>query len=139
VGDEVIVAALGRRPIQSMGKPIARWADGTVAATETKLGKGCVRDVGVTIPVAGDIALHPPFQRIVRTLLTSCSFIVAERAADSASIAWLRGSSTNAARAGLFRGAAEQPSPLAPWLLGLAITLALAELAVRAKRQPEAA
>ncbi|MDB4889247.1 MAG: hypothetical protein JWL61_1102 [Gemmatimonadetes bacterium] len=139
VGDEVIVAALGRRAISSEGKAIARWADGTSAARETTIGKGCVRDVGVTMPVAGDIALHPPFQRIVRTLLTPCGFTVAERAADSTSIAWLRGATTNAARASLLRGDAEHPSPLTAWLLGLAIVLAFAELAVRAKRQPEAA
>jgi hypothetical protein len=139
VGDEVIVAALGRRAVSTEGKAIARWADGTVAASEAKLGKGCVRDVGVTLPAAGDIALHPPFQRIVRTLLTPCGLIVAERAADSTTIAWLTGSSTSAARAESLRGSSEQPSPLAPWLLGLAILLALAELAVRATRQPNAA
>jgi hypothetical protein len=103
------------------------------------LGKGCIRDIGVTIPAAGDIALHPPFQRIARTLLAPCGLIVAEHAADSSTIAWLGGTTTSAARAGLLRGDAEQPSPLTPWLLGLASVLALAELAVRATRQPEVA
>ncbi|MDB4881246.1 MAG: hypothetical protein JWL95_12 [Gemmatimonadetes bacterium] len=139
VGDEVIVAALGRRAVPGVGKAIARWADGSVAATEATVGKGCIRDIGVTIPVAGDIALHPPFQHIVRTLLTPCGLVVAERAADSTTIAWLTGSSRSAAHAALLRGKNEQPSPLAPWLLGLAILLALAELAVRAMRQPDAA
>ncbi len=138
VGDEVIVAALGRRAVMSQ-RAIARWADGTAAATETTLGKGCLRDVGVSIPVAGDIALHPPFQRIVRALLTPCGFMAAEHAADSTTIAWLGGATSSAARARLLRGEAERPSPLTPWLLSLAILLALAELAVRAQRQPEAA
>jgi hypothetical protein len=138
VGDEVIVAALARRSVGSAGRVVARWADGTSAATEASLGKGCIRDIGVMIPAAGDIALHPPFQRIARSLLTPCGSIVAERAADSATIAWLSGPTTNAARASLLRGDAEQPSPLAPWLIGLAILLALAELAVRATRQTEA-
>jgi hypothetical protein len=139
VGDDVIVAALGRRAVPTTGKVIARWADGTAAASEATMGTGCIRDIGVTIPAAGDIALHPPFQRIVRTLLTPCGLIVAERAADSTTIAWLGGPTTNAARAGLLRGDTEQRSPLTPWLIGLAILLALGELAVRAKQQPETA
>jgi hypothetical protein len=139
VGDEVIVAALGRRAVSSEGRPIARWADGSVAAIEAQVGKGCIRDIGVSIPAAGDIALHPPFQRIARALLAPCGLIVAEHAADSATIAWLGGTTTSAARASLLRGDAEQPSPLARWLIGLAIVLALAELAVRATRQPEIA
>ena len=139
VGDEVIVAALGRRSVPTVGRAIARWADGTVAATEATLGRGCIREIGVAIPAAGDIALHPPFQRIVRKLLTPCGFIVGERAADSTIMAWLRGTTTSAAHAGQLRGDAEQPSPLTPWLLGLAIVLALAELAVRARRQQEVA
>jgi hypothetical protein len=139
VGDEVIVAALGRRAVSSEGRPIARWADGSVAAIEARLGKGCIRDIGIAVPAAGDIALHPPFQRIARTLLTPCGVIVAEHPADSSTIAWLSGSTTSAARASLLRGDAEQPSPLARWLIGLAIVLALAELAVRATRQPDVA
>jgi len=139
VGDEVIVAALGRRAVPNAERVVARWADGTAAATETRLGKGCLRDVGVTIPAAGDIALHPPFQRIVRALLAPCGLNVTEHPADSTTIAWLAGAATNAARADVLRGDDTRPSPLAPWLLGLAIVLALAELALRAKSQTEAA
>ncbi|MEO5817475.1 MAG: BatA domain-containing protein [Gemmatimonadaceae bacterium] len=139
VGDEVIVAALGRRAIPTSGKTIARWADGSAAATEAPLGKGCIRDVGVMMPAAGDIALHKPFQRLARTLLAPCGLLVAEHAADSSTLAWIGGPTTNAARADVLRSDDVRPSPLARWLLALAILLALAELAVRAKREPEVA
>ncbi len=139
VGDEVIVAALGRRAMSTNGEVVARWADGTAAATEARVGSGCLRDVGVTIPAAGDLALHPPFQRIVRTLLTPCGVAAAERSADSVALAWLGGATTNAAQASTLRDADVRPSPLARWLLGIAMLLALVELAVRTRREPEEA
>ena len=132
VGDDVIVAALARRLVSPTGRVVARWADGSVAASESSLGTGCVRDVGIVVPVAGDIALHPPFQHIARALLAPCGVFATERAADSSTVAWLVGKSHNAARAGALRGEDSRPSPLARWLLALAIAFALAELFVRA-------
>ena len=32
------------------------------------MGKGCMREVGIRLPAAGDIALHPPCQRSARAL-----------------------------------------------------------------------
>ncbi|MEP6729577.1 MAG: BatA domain-containing protein [bacterium] len=139
LGDDVVVAALGRRVVSGTGRAIARWADGSVAASEVSLGSGCVRDVGVAIPAAGDIALHPPFQRIVRGLLAPCNRTVAERAADSASVALITGTTRNAARADVLRGRNDRPSPLSRWLLALAIAFALTEMLVRAKAAPEVA
>jgi hypothetical protein len=138
VGDDVVVAALARRPVSTSGRAVARWADGSAAASELPLGKGCLRDVGVAIPAAGDLALHPTFQRIVRALLAPCGLGVAERAADSATVASLVGSTRNAARADGLRNDDNRPSPLARWLVGLAIGLALVELFVRARPAPEA-
>jgi hypothetical protein len=133
VGDDVIVAALARRAVSSSGRVVARWADGSAAASETTLGNGCVRDVGIAVPPAGDLALHPPFQRIARALLTPCGVAAAERAADTATVAWLAGKTTNAARADVLRSEENRSSPLARWLLALALALALAEMFVRAK------
>jgi hypothetical protein len=138
VGDDVIVAALARGAVPASERVVARWADGSPAASESSLGRGCVRDVGVGIPTAGDIALHPRFQRIARALLAPCGLVVAEHAADSSAVAMLTGSATNAARADLLRNDDDRTSPLARWLLALAIALALAELFVRAKAAPEA-
>lgn len=139
VGDDVIVAALARRAVSSTGRVVARWGDGSVAASESSLGAGCMRDVGIAVPAAGDIALHPPFQRIARALLAPCELFASERAADSATLAWLVGETRSAARADALRGEDSRPSPLARWLIALAIAFALAELFVRARTVKDAA
>ena len=138
-GDDVIVAALGRVPVSLKGRAVARWADGTTAASEQPLGKGCMREVGVALPAAGDIALHPPFQRIARGLLAPCGLTVVETSADSTTISRLAGTAQNAARADALRSGTDRPSPLARWLLALAILLAIGELIVRAQVGPEVA
>ncbi|MEP7001060.1 MAG: BatA domain-containing protein [bacterium] len=139
VGDDVIVAALGRVAVARTGRVVARWADGQRAAAESQLGAGCIREVGVMLPVAGDIALHPPFQRIARGLLAPCGLVVAETAADSATVARFVGTSRHAARADALRSGADRPSPLARWLLALALILGIGELIVRARSTPDVA
>jgi hypothetical protein len=139
MGDDVIVGPLGRIPLMPHGTVRARWADGSAAAVESALGPGCVREVGIALPAAGDLSLHLPFQRIARGLLAPCGLVTAERAADSASVAHLAGATSIAAPASAMRRDESRPSPLARWLLGLAILLALAELALRARPAPEAA
>lgn len=138
-GGEVIVAALGRTPVSVKGRAIARWADGTAAAMEAPLGKGCVRDIGIALPVAGDIALHPPFQRMARAMLAPCRLSVAERPADSSRVARLLGAHRKAASSSLLRTDDVRPSPLARWLLVLAILLAIAEMVVRGRAVAEPA
>ena len=132
VGDDVIVAALGRIPVPAAGRVIARWGDGSEAAVERPVGTGCIREIGVAMPAAGDIALHPPFQRIARSLLAPCGLNAAERVADSTTIASLVGATSSAARANVLRRDDDRTSPLARWLLAAAIVLALTELFVRA-------
>ena len=139
VGDDVIVAALGRAAISPTGRVVARWADGTRAAAEQSVGQGCMRVVGVVLPAAGDVALHPPFQRIARGLLAPCGLTVAEIAADSTVVARLGGSTRTAARADVLRSGADRSSPLASWLLALAILLAIGELIARTHSEPEIA
>ncbi len=139
VGDDVIVATLGRLSIPSRGRVVARWADGTPAAVEEQVGSGCVRSVGVMVPAAGDLPLHPPFQRIVRGLLAPCGLVGAEVASDSIVIAAMVGGSHVMASARELRARVDYPSPLARWLLLAALLLALAELALRRRGPVEAA
>jgi hypothetical protein len=129
-GSDVVVATLGRRAVGKSGTAVAQWSDGHAAARERMLGAGCVRTVGVIVPTSGDLALRPSFQRVVRGLLSPCATQAPLHAADSAAVARLAGSKTPAA-AGELRGGAERPSPIVPWLLGLAVLCALAELAIR--------
>ncbi len=138
LGDDVVVAALGRASLPPAGRVLARWADATPAAVEQRVGTGCLRDVGVRMPGAGDLALHPPFQRIVRGLLAPCGMVSPEVAASDADVAMIAGATHAVAAGDVLRAGVAQPSPLAPWLLALAIALAVAELAVRGSAREEA-
>lgn len=141
MGDDVIVATVARTAVAPATLVLARWADGTPAATERPLGSGCMREVGIGVPAAGDLPLRPAFQRMVRGLTDACASARrrAGAALDSVRMARLAGVGGAASGAALASGV-ERPTPLAPWLLGLALACALAELALRARRgEPEAA
>ena len=139
VRDDVIVAALGRIAVSQTGRVVARWADGASATDEQVVGKGCMREVGIRLPAAGDIALHPSFQRIVRGLLAPCGVEDSDVVADSGAMARLGGAGSKAAPATAFRIGEDRPSPLARWLLAAALLCAITELIVRARRASEPA
>lgn len=135
---EVVVANLGHVERHMPGRTIARWADGTPAASEIVMGEGCLRTVGVGLPLAGDLPLRPAFQRVVRGLLAPCGAAPPTVPADSATVARLAGRGGAASGVAL-AGDLRRSSPLVPWLLGLAIACALAEIVVRARSAPETA
>ncbi|MFL5582923.1 MAG: BatA domain-containing protein [Gemmatimonadaceae bacterium] len=135
MGDDVVVATMGRGSAGG-GRALARWSDGAPAASEHPLGAGCVRHVAVGIPLAGDLPLRPAFQRIVRGLVAPCGEAGSAAPADSATVARLVGASAPAAGRSLSADQ-RQPSPLVPWLLGLALACAMAELLVRGRMAPE--
>ena len=140
LGDDVVVAVLGRDALSESGTVLARWADGAPAAVEQAVGEGCVRTVGIGVPVAGDLPLAPSFQRIVNGLTDACtaSRVRVGEPVDSRRILALRGGAAAASGDALANGA-ERPAPLAPWLLGFALACALAELLVRGRGEPEVA
>jgi hypothetical protein len=137
MGDDVIVAGMGRGAAPD-GRALARWSDGVPAASERPLGAGCVRQVDVGIPLPGDLPLRPAFQRIVRGLVAPCNRATSVALADSAAVARLTGIGSPATSRSLSAGQ-RRPSPLVPWLLGLALACAIVELAVRARMTPERA
>ena len=137
LGDDVIVARLGRRSLAATGAAVARWADGSAAARERPIGAGCLRAVGIALPTAGDLPLRAGFQRIVRGLLAPCGRAAPLHAADSTMTASVIGGKS-LAPASTLRSGAEPPSPFVPWLLGVALLCALAELALRGRRGVEA-
>lgn len=134
MGDDVVVASFGRDTLDMPGVVLARWADGAPAALESRLGDGCVRRVAVGIPLAGDLPLRPAFQQIVRGLAARCSHLrpVSGIAADPASIARLAGGGRAASGRDLSRDDAQR-TPIATWLLALALVCALLEIALRAR------
>lgn len=137
MGDDVVVATMARGPLP-VGRAIARWSDGSAAATEVTLGAGCIRQVAIGVPPAGDLPLRPAFQRVVRGLMAPCGGTSANVPADSASVAKLAGVGPLASGDALL-GRERPASPIVPWLLGLALACALAELALRARPAREAA
>ena len=138
MGDDVVVATLRRGVPAGGGHVIARWSDGAAAASEVPLGAGCIRRVAVGIPIAGDLPLRPDFQRVARGLMTPCGRAADVTPADSATVARLAGRGPLAHADALIERD-RTSSPLVPWLLGLALACGLAELALRARPEPEPA
>ena len=138
MGDEVVVATMRRGVAAGEGRVVARWGDGAPAAIETALGRGCLRTVAVGVPTIGDLPLRPAFQRVVRALVGPCGAASTGALADSATVARLLGPPRLATASALGAGV-QAAAPLVPWLLGLALACALAELFVRSRREPESA
>lgn len=141
-GNEVVVAPFVRRwsfPQDSLrgAVVIARWVDGAPAAAERVAGNGCDRSIAIPEDSVGDLVLRPEFIRLRKVLSGPCgSRSVVDSVVDSAgvsAIAALAGSGKLAAAA-LFPAPTDVQSPLAPWLMGTALALALVELLVRRRR-----
>lgn len=131
-----IVAPLARLAAGE-GRVIARWRDGTPAATEQLLGNGaaetesCIRTVGIGLPDAGDLTLRPSFAHLLRALLAPCGGARSEAVADS-SIAWLTASGPLATGPALAAIATES-SPATRWLLLAALVLLVVEQFLRGR------
>ena len=122
--------AAGRSGGQAEYRVAARWVDGEPAAIERQVGAGCIRDVAIPVPDRGDLAFRPAFAQLVRTLALPCEVTVGSTALDATALETLAGSGPLAPSDAL-PAPEVVASPLVPWLLALAILLALAELLVR--------
>lgn len=71
-GGHAVVAAFARDHNPPDGAPSAAWADGRPAATQVPLGKGCIRNVAISLPEAGDLVLRENFIGLSRELLAPC-------------------------------------------------------------------
>lgn len=134
----MVVAAFPRQwtyPADSIrsARVVARWTDGEPAALEWNEGAGCVRSVAVPVNPIGDFPLRASFARFVAEMTRSCSNNAILPSATPAQIASLTGFGGLAAR-GSFEPRADVRSVVAPWLLVLAMVLAVAELFIRRKR-----
>ncbi|MEO7714153.1 MAG: hypothetical protein ABIV10_14650, partial [Gemmatimonadaceae bacterium] len=135
MGDDVVVATLGRGRSPADGEIIARWGDGSAAASEVRMGAGCIRHVAVSVPLAGDLPLRAAFRRVAQGLMAPCSGNRSNRPAADAAVARLRGPE-GLASAERLADPAQRPPPLVPWLLGVALACALGELVMRARVAP---
>ena len=138
VGRDVrLVAEFDRRwtyPADSLrgARVIARWADGDAAVVERSNGAGCLRSVSVPVPVIGDLVIRPEFVRLVAAVTAPCGDGVLTAPASSATMASLQGTGGLASR-DHFANRDDISSPLAPWLLALALFAALGVLMARSR------
>jgi hypothetical protein len=137
-GDAIVVAVFERRwsyPADSLrgAEVIARWIDGEPAAIETATASGCSRSVAIPVNPVGDFVIRNDFVKLVTALSRDCISRRARILAPAAEVDKLKGQGALAARdAFLPRG--DVRSDLAPWLIGLAIAAAIAELFVRRRK-----
>lgn len=129
----VVVSAFARMADPVPGRVVARWADGTAAATERALGAGCVRDVAIPLPRVGDLALRESTRRLVAALASPCGGSVMFTPASDSALAQLRGTGPLVATRALETRTAP-PGHLATWLLTAALALLLLEPLVRRQR-----
>ena len=137
-GNALVVSAFERRwtfPADSIHgrEVIARWIDGEPAAIETPSTDGCTRSVAVHVPAVGDLVIRNDFQRFVATLSGDCAAVKSTIPMDDATVGRLAGTGALASRVA-FRPRGDLRSALAPWLLGIAIAAAIAEMFVRRRR-----
>ena len=126
-----LVTPLARIPLPQEGDVLARWSDGTPAVVQRREGSGCVRDVGIGIPLAGDITLRAAFAPLLTRIVAPCDGTPAAALPDSA-LGWLRGTGGAAAALGL-AATAPVDSPLAAWLLGAALLALAVEWLLRSR------
>jgi hypothetical protein len=129
----VVVSPFVRRFDPSPGRVVARWADGAPAATERKMMNGCVRDVAIPLPRAGDLALRESARRLVAALGAPCDFDSISGTASDSALAQLRGSGPLVATRALETRTAPSDR-LATWLLAAALALLLFEPLLRRQR-----
>jgi hypothetical protein len=137
-GDAIVVAAFERRwsyPADSLRgvEVIARWIDGEPAAVETATSSGCSRSVTIPVNPIGDLVIRNDFVKLVAALSHDCISRTARVPAPAAEVDKLKGEGALAPR-DAFQPRGDVRSDLAPWLLGLAIAAAIAELFVRRRR-----
>jgi hypothetical protein len=142
-GSAVLVADFARAvaPPAGVRRVVARWGDGAPAATEIALGEGCLRDVAVSFPARGDLALRESARRFVHALTAPCGGARDLAPLSESRLAILRGGERlDGVRAPAPPERAE--SRATPWLLAAAALLLLMELLLRRGRvagEPEVA
>jgi len=109
--------------------------DGEPAAVEWPVAGDsagrCVRSIAIPVDSTGDFVLHPAFLRLRDRLLGACGAGATQPDSAPASLATMVVGSGPLARASAFPPGPSASSPLAPWLLALALVAALLELVVR--------
>jgi hypothetical protein len=132
IAADVVAVAPWIRGDSPDGRPIAWWVDGTAAAGESPLGTGCVREVAIGVPAAGDVALSTSTQRLLHALTGRCGAPARLGPVADTLVRQLAGGGGLVSGTRLVRAGA-QMSPATPWLLAAGLALLLIEWLVRAR------
>ena len=130
---DVVVSAFRRTGEPTPGRVVARWADGSVAATERATGQGCIRDVAIALTRTGDLALCESTRKLLAVLVSPCGGSIDFTPAADSVLAALRGAGPLVATRAIETRTAP-PGHLATWLLSAALALLLLEPLLRRRR-----
>lgn len=132
-GESPFLYPLQRKYVVTPGRTdrvVARWIDGVPVAVERVLGRGCVREVAVPVPLEGDLVVRLPFRHLVMALLAPCHAVSGGTAISAAARAALIGQGPMAPAAA-FPAADFGRVPPIPWLILAALLVLGAEQWIR--------
>ena len=117
---------------------VGRWVDGEPAVIERDSGATCVRSTIVQIDSSGDMLLRPDVIRYRTSLVAPCRSVTSTAGVlpDTSSAGMLTGEG-QLATATLFPPPTESDSPIARWLVVVAIVLAVIDMIARRSRHRE--
>ena len=104
----------------------ARWMDGEPAAFERATADGCVRSIAIPLPTEGDAILRPAFQRFLAGLDTPCGEPGDPSPLSDEFLTAFAGDGPLAPASEIGRQV-KRVTPAVPWILALALLVALAE------------
>jgi hypothetical protein len=112
----------------------ARWIDGEPAIVEHALGFGCVRNVAIGVPAAGDLVFRPEMARLIATVLRPCGEawepVLPTEPSD---VTMLQGAGSLLATRDI-EPAQGADAPIVPWVFAGALLLVAVEVLARGRR-----
>ena len=143
VDRNVVIATFERRwrfipDSLSRARVVGRWVDGEPAVIERDSGATCIRSTIVQIDSSGDMLLRPDVIRYRTSLVAPCGSVTSTAGVlpDTSAVSMLAGKG-QLASATLFPQPVESDSPLARWLVAIAIVLAVIDMIARRSRKHE--
>jgi hypothetical protein len=128
-----LVAPLERMAVPPGALVLARWRDGAPAVVEDTLGAGCIRHVGVGLPLAGDLTLREPFVRFLTRMVAPCGAETGAVLSDSSLVLFAASERGASVEATLLVTATSTETRLAAWLLAAALCFLLGEWVLRTR------
>ena len=113
-------------PTTAHTRVYARWMDGEPAAFERATADGCIRSIAIPLPTEGDAILRPAFQRFLAGLDAPCGEPGDPTPLSDEFLTAYAGDGPLAPTSEIGRQV-KRVTPAVPWILALALLVALAE------------